>query len=321
MALLAMLAGLPGSAGAAPPEPFVFLTNWYAEAEHGGFYDAQATGAYARAGLAVRIGMGGPQVNTLQLMAAGQADCVMGSNDMQAVLARANGVPVVTVAAMFQKDPEALVTHPDVQKLEDLGGRTVLISSAAHQGSWPWMKARFGWRDEQARPYTSNLQPFIADPRLVQEAYLTSEPFALEKAGVPHRVHLLADYGYPAYSTTVVCMESTLRQRRAAVAAFLRASIEGWRHYLHEPAAANALIRRENPAMDEAQLAYSVRKIREAGLVDSGDARRLGIGVLTEARLRASYDFLVGARLIDPARVPLAASYSLDFMRDLHVLP
>ncbi len=302
-------------------EPFVFLTNWYAEAEHGGFYQALANGNYARHGLAVRIGMGGPQVNIVQLMAAGQADCVMGSNDLQAVIARSHGVPLVTVAAMFQKDPEALIAHEDVNSFDDMKSRTILISSAAHQGSWPWLKAKFGFRDTQARPYTSNLQAFAADRSLVQEGYITSEPFPLEQAGIRTHTFLLADFGYTAYSTTIVCMESTLAKRRAAVAAFVRASAEGWKSYLADPSPGNALIKKDNPAMSDAQLAFSVRQIRDKGLVSSGDAANRGIGTMNPKRLKASFDFLVAAGLIDPAKVEFARTFDTGFIRDAKVLP
>jgi NitT/TauT family transport system substrate-binding protein len=319
--LLAALAAIGTVDAARADEKFVYLTNWFAEAEHGGFYQALATGLYRKYGLDVQIRMGGPQVNILQLMAAGHADCIMGSNDLQVVLARQSGVPIVTVAAMFQKDPEVLIAHDDVKSLEDMKSRTILISSASYQGTWPWLKARYGFQDAQARPYTFNVQPFVADRSLVQEGYVTSEPYALQKAGVKINTFLLSDYGYPAYSTTIACMEKTLAQRHQAVAAFVRASAEGWKSYLADPAPGNALIKKDNPAMTDDQLDASVRQIRESGLVSSGDAARLGIGVLTETRLKASYDFLVSAKLVDPARTELAKTYTTEFVRGLHILP
>jgi NitT/TauT family transport system substrate-binding protein len=312
------------AAPAAPPragEKFVFMTNWFAEAEHGGFYQALATGQYRKAGLDVDIRMGGAQVNITQLMAAGQADCIMGASDLQVVLARANGVPLVTVAAMFQKDPDALLAHEDVKSLADMKNRTILIAASSYSNFWPWLKARYGFTDAQARPYTFNVQPFVADRSLVQQGYITSEPYALQKAGVKANAFLLSDYGYPAYSTTIVCMEQTVRSRHAALAAFVRASIEGWKSYLADPAPGNALIKKDNPNMTDDQLDFSVRKMRETGLVTAGDAGRLGIGIITDARARASYDFLVSAHLIDPAKVDLAGSYTTEFVRDLKILP
>ena len=216
------------------------------------------------------------------------------------IQARESGLPVVTVAAFFQKDPLVLIAHDDVKSFADMKGKTILIGSAAHQGFWPWLKARYGFTDAQTRPYTFNVQPFVADRNIVQQGYVTSEPYAIQQAGVKANVFLFGDYGYPAYSTTVSCMDKTVRSRKAAVAAFVKASAEGWKSYLADPAPGNALIKKDNPAMTDDQLAYGVAKLKETGLVTGGDAARLGIGVITEARLKASYDFLVGAGLVDP---------------------
>ncbi len=311
------LAALPALA----QEKFVYMTNWFAEAEHGGFYQAIATGIYKKAGLDVTVKMGGPQVNILQLMAAGQADCVMGSSDLQMIQTRESGVPVVTVAAFFQKDPQVLIAHDDVKGFEDMKGKTILIGSGARQGYWPWLKAKYGLTDEQTRPYTFNVQPFVADKNMVQQGYVTSEPYAIEKAGVKAKAFLFGDYGFPAYSTTVSCMDKTVKDRRAAVAAFVKASAEGWKSYLADPAPGNALIKKDNPAMTDDQLAYSVAKLKETGLVGGGDAAKLGIGVMTEARLKASYDFLVTSKLIDPRKVELSKTYTTEFVKDIKVLP
>jgi NitT/TauT family transport system substrate-binding protein len=316
-AAFAVVAAAPAFAD----ETFVFMTNWFAEAEHGGFYQAIATGLYKKAGLDVTIKMGGPQVNIIQLMAAGQADCVMGSSDLQMIQTRESGVPIVTVAAMFQRDPQALIAHEDVKSFEDMKTKTILIGSGARLGYWPWLKAKYGLTDEQTRPYTFNVQPFVADKNLVQQGYITSEPYAIQKAGVKANSFLFGDYGFPAYSTTVSCMDKTVEERKAAVAAFVKASAEGWKSYLADPAPGNALIKKDNPAMTDDQLAYSVSRLKDTGLVAGGDAAKLGIGVITDVRAKASYDFLVSAKLIDPAKVELSKTYTTEFVKDLKVLP
>lgn len=307
--------------GVCAQEKFGFMTNWYAQAEHGGFYQALATGLYKKHGLDVSIRMGGPQINIVQLMVAGQADCVMGGSDLQMMQMREGGVPVVNVAAVFQKDPQVLIAHEDVTSLEQLKGKTILIAPSALRAFWPWLKARYGLSDAQTRPYTFNIQPFAADKNTAQQGYLTSEPFAIAKAGVKANTMLLSDRGYPAYGTTIACMEKTLQARSAAVAAFVKASMEGWKSYLADPAPANALIRKDNPNMSEEQLAYSVAKLKERGVVAGGDAATLGIGIITDARAKASYDFLLEAKLIDPAKVRLAETYDTRFVKDLKVLP
>ncbi|MBS3019724.1 hypothetical protein DJFAAGMI_02470 [Comamonas sp. PE63] len=316
----AMLAcGLSGLGHA--DEKFVYMTNWYAQAEHGGFYQAVATGLYKKHGLDVSIKMGGPQVNITQMMAAGQADCVMGSSDLQMVQMREGGVPVTTVAAVFQKDPQVLIAHEDVKRFEDLKGKTILIAASAQRGYWPWLKAKYGFTDSQTRPYTFNIQPFLVDKNSAQQGYLTSEPFAIQKAGVKANTLMFSDQGFPAYATTISCMDKTVKERSKAVQAFVTASMEGWKSYLADPAPANALIKKDNPNMTDEQLAYSVGKLKEMNMVAGGDAARLGIGVMTDARVKASYDFLVSARLIDPAKVKQADAYNLSLIQNIKVLP
>lgn len=320
-AVAAGLLGLGALGTAQAQEKFTYMTNWYAQAEHGGFYQAVATGLYKKHGLDVTIKMGGPQVNIVQLMAAGQADCVMGSSDLQMAQVRAGGVPVVTVAATFQKDPQVLIAHEDVTRFEDLKGKTILIASSAHRGYWPWLKQKFGFTDAQTRPYTFNIQPFLADRNSAQQGYLTSEPFAIQKAGVKANTLMFSDHGFPAYATTISCMDQTVKDRAAAVASFVKASMEGWKSYLADPAPGNALIKQDNPKMTDEQLAYSVAKLKELGMVTGGDAARLGIGIITPERARASYDFLVQASLIEPAKLKPEEAYKLDFVKDLKVLP
>ena len=301
-------------------EKFVYQTNWYAQAEHGGFYQAVATGLYKKAGLDVTIKMGGPQLNSLQMMAAGQADCMM-STDMSMLLARNTGVPVMTVASVFQKDPQVLIAHEDVKSFADMKGKTIFIGAASHRTFWPWLKAKYGLTDAQVRPYTFNVQPFIVDKNSVMQGFLTSEPFSLQKQGVKVNVLMFSDHGYPAYNTTISCMEKTVKERRRAVAAFVQATMEGWKSYLQNPAPGNELIRKENPNMTQEQLDYSVGKLRDLGMVTSGDAATKGIGTMSEARLRASYDLMVASNVIDPAKVNFASTYALDIINAIKVLP
>ena len=319
--LIAASIALALPAVAQAQEKLTYMTNWYAQAEHGGFYQAVATGIYKKYGLDVTVKMGGPQVNIMQLMAAGQADCIMGSSDLQMMIARSGGLPVVTLAASFQKDPQVLIAHEDVKSFEDMRGKTILIAPSAQRGYWLWLKGKYGLQDSQTRPYTFNIQPFVADKNTAQQGYLTSEPYAIQKAGVKANVLVFSDFGYPAYATTVSCMDKTLKERKAAVAAFVKATAEGWKSYLADPAPGNALIKKDNPEMTDDQLAYSVGKLKESGMVAGGDAAKLGIGIMTEARAKASYDFMVSSKLLDPAKVKFADTYTAEFIKDVKVLP
>ena len=320
---IAALALLAGAAGVSAQEKFTYTTNWFAQAEHGGFYQAVATGLYRKEGLDVTIRMGGPQVNIMQLMAAGQTDCVMGY-DVQTMKGWEQGIESVTVAAAFQKDPQVLIGHPGVtNKIEDLKGKTILISSAANTSYWPWLKTKYGLSDSQVRPYTFNIQPFIADKNIVQQGYLSSEPFAIEKeAKFKPNVFLMSDHGWPPYSTTIVCMAKTVREKPKAVAAFVKASMEGWKSYLKgDPSPANALIKRDNPNMTDDKIANGIKLLNETGMVFGGDAARLGIGVITDARMKETYDMLVAMKLLDPSKVDVRKTYTTEFVRDLKVMP
>jgi NitT/TauT family transport system substrate-binding protein len=323
LATLSAACALSAAGAAHAQEKFVYLTNWYAEAEHGGFYQALASGLYKQAGLDVTIKMGGPQVNGLQVLAAGQVDCLMGY-DVQTMKARENGITAVTVAAAFQKDPQVMIGHPEnFKQMADLKGKTILISGDANTNFWPWLKTTFGLDDKQVRPYTFNIQPFVADKNVVQQGYLSSEPYAIEKqAKFKPTALLLSDHGWPPYTTTVVCMESTLQKKPRQVAAFIKASMQGWKDYMTgDPKAANVLIRKDNPNMAEDELLNGIRLLKETGMVMGGDAKTQGIGVITDERMKKTYDMLVSMKLLDPAKVDLKKTYSTQFVKDLKVLP
>jgi NitT/TauT family transport system substrate-binding protein len=302
-------------------EKFTYLTNWYAQAEHGGFYQSMADGAYKAAGLDVTIKMGGPQVNLVQVMAAGQADCIMGY-DNQTMKLREQGINAVTVAASFQKDPQVLIGHPDMKKMEELKSKTLLIASSGMVVFWPWLQTKYGLKESQVKPYTYNLQPFIADQNAVQQGYLSSEPYAIEKeAKFKPNVFLLSDYGWPPYSTTIVCMEKTVKERPKAVAAFVKASMEGWKKYLTADAsAANVLIKKDNPNMTDDLIANGISLMKSTGMVFGGDAAKMGVGIITEARMKATFDMLVANKLIDP-KVDYKATFTDQFVKDLKILP
>lgn len=300
-------------------EKITFLTSWYAQAEHGGFYQALAKGLYRSQGLDVTIRMGGPQVPGMQLMMAGQAEMHMGY-DFQVLKSLEQGLTPVTVATSFQHDLQGLMTHEDVQSLAALKGKTILVATAGRSSWWPWIKQKYGYTDEQARPYTFNLQPFFADQNVAQQAYLSSEPLQAEKAGMKHKFFLFARDGFPPYGTTIVATQKLVKEKPDVVARFVRASMEGWRSYLADPAAANELIKKDNPNMKDDQLAYAVAKLKEQELVTGGDAAKMGIGVMTEERWKKTYDYMISAALLKPD-VDYRQAFTTQFVRDLRVMP
>jgi NitT/TauT family transport system substrate-binding protein len=284
--VLAALSCLPASAA----ERFVFMTDWMAQAEHGGFYQALADGLYAQRGLEVQIRPGGTGMDPQKLLAAGSIDGAMGSSGFFTLNLIDVGAPVVTVAAMFQKDPTILMAHlrSDVASLADMKGKPIHIGDPSVNTMWRWLAARYGYSDSQIRKYSFNIAPFLVDKSAIQQGYLTSEPFTAEKAGVKTQVFLLADNGFASYSAMIMVRKDVLAKREAVVKAFVEASIQGWYRYLTgDPSAANALIKRDNPDIDDATLAYARQKMIDYGIVTGGDAAAHGVGYMSAERWEA----------------------------------
>ncbi len=314
------LALLLCAAGAAQAlDKVIFLTNWFAEADHGGYYQAVAEGIYEKYGLDVHIGMGGPQVNVYQLLLAEKADFVMGY-DNATISAVEQGLPVITVAANFQSEPVGLIAHPDVKKIEDLKTRTLLIGQASETTYWPWLKAKYGFTEAQKKPYAYSVQPFLVDKNIAQQGYITSEPYAIEKGGVKPVIFHLARYGYPPYAQTVVTLTKTVKNKPDLIKRFIEASALGWKSYLKNPAPANALIKKENPQMDDEQLAFSVAKLKEYGIVEGGDAKTLGLFTMTDSRWKQTFEVMRDSKLVKPD-VDYKKAYTLEFVKQVKVLP
>lgn len=294
-----------------------FGTNWVAEAEHGGFFQAVADGTYASYGLDVTIVSGGPNINNRILLASGKLDFFMSANSLQSFDAVANNVPVIAVAAMFQKDPQVFLAHPDakVSKIEDLKPLTLFVSKEGMQTYFQWMKSEYGFSEGNVKPYTFNAQPFLADRKSAMEGYVTSEPFAVEKqAGFKPTVIELADYGFNTYSTLIETRRDLAENKQDLVQRFVDASIIGWYNYLYgNNRPGNELIKKFNPDMTDELLAYSVAKMKEYGIVDSGDTLKDGVGAMSDARMASFFDKMVRAGVVKPD-LDFKKSYTLRFV-------
>jgi NitT/TauT family transport system substrate-binding protein len=304
----------------AQPVKLTMQTNWRAQAEHGGYYQAVATGLYAKQGLDVTLKAGGPQINLPQLLAANAIDFSMGSDSFGGLNYVKNNVPLIVVASIFQKDPRILMAHPGQgnDSLAQLKGKPILIASASRNNYWQFLRAKYGYTDDQIRAYTFNMAPFLADKSAIQQGFLTSEPLKAQKAGVKPVVHLLADNGYVSYATTLETRSQLVKERPDVVQRFVNATIEGWYSYLYgDRKAANALIQKDNPEMDDEQLAYSHAKMLEYGIVDSGDALKLGIGAMSDARWKEFTDTMVKAGVY-PADIDVSKAYTLQFINRGH---
>jgi NitT/TauT family transport system substrate-binding protein len=295
-----------------------YMTNWRAQAEHGGFYFAAVNGIYKKYGLDADIRMGGPQQNPAQLLLGGRVDMVM-SNAFESIRYAQEGLPFLTIASIFQKDPQVIISHPGVgnDTLAALKGKPILVGAGGRNSYWPFLKAKFGFTDEQVRPYTFNMAPFLADKNISQQGFISSEPFAIRKqGGVTPVVHLLADAGFENYNTTINISRKMVDEKKDIVQRFVTASLEGWAGYLKGgpgAQAANAQIMKDNPDMDQEKIDYATKVLIDNGIVMSGDALTLGIGAMTDERWARFYKQMHEAGVF-PAGVDIKKAYSLDFV-------
>jgi NitT/TauT family transport system substrate-binding protein len=294
-----------------------FGTNWVAEAEHGGFYQAVADGTYRKYGLDVTIVPGGPNVNNRILLPVGKLDFYMSANSLQSFDAVENKIPTIAIAASFQKDPQVLIAHPtdDIKEFSDLKKLTLFVSKEGMASYFQWLKKDFGFNEAQVKPYTFNPQPFLADRKSAMQGYVTSEPFAVEKqARFRPKVFLLADQGFNTYSTLIETRKDLIDKKPDLVQRFVDASAIGWYNYIYgDNKAANEMIKKFNPEMTDDLLAYSVDKMKEYGIVDSGDSLTLGIGAMTDARMTSFFDKMVRAGVVKQS-VDYRQSYTLRFV-------
>lgn len=292
-----------------------FGTNWVAEGEHGGFYQALADGTYKKYGLDVTIVPGGPNVNNRILLPVGKLDFFMSANTLQSFDAVENNIPTIAVAASFQKDPQVLIARPNVQKFEDLKKLTLFVSKEGMATYFQWLKSEYGFDESKVKPYTFNPQPFLADKNSAMQGYVTSEPYAIEeRARFKPSVFLLADYGFNSYSTLIETRRDLVEKKPDLVQRFVNASIIGWYHYIYgDSKPGNDLIKKQNPEMTDALLANSIAKMKQYGIVDSGDSLRLGIGAVTDATMKSFYEKMVRAGVVK-AGIDYRKAYTLQFV-------
>ena len=312
----AALGSLLPAPAARAADKLKFIADWTAEAEHGCYYQARTAGIYASHGLDVTILPGGPQVNGPQMLVAGAVDVALISSGMQAIGFTKNAIPITVVAAIMQKNEQILMTHKAAgyKSLAEMKGHPVMISAFSQESFWPWLKAEYGFTDDMIRPYTFNLAPFMHDKSAIQQAYITSEPFAATTAGADPQVWLLSDYGYADYGALLGVRRAWINDHRDVVQRFVDATIEGCYSFLDgNPAQTFAEIKHDNPEMTDPQMAYTRGVLNQYGIIDSGEAKTLGIGAMSDARWKEIWDLMVKAKISQPGETYTAA-YDLSFV-------
>ena len=288
-------------------------TDWRAQAELGGYYQALATGEYQKRGLDVTLIQGGPAVNVPQLLAAGAVDVGVGSNSFIALNLAKENAPVKAVAAFMQKDPQVLIAHPGqgVNGFADMKGRPILLSDASITAFWVWLRSKYGFTDDQVRKYNYSSAPFLADKRVIQQGYATSEPYLIEKeSGLKPAVFLLADSGYPAYASFALVPDSLIAKNPAAVQAFVEATAAGWKSYLYGDAKpGDVAILKDNPEMTQDVLDQAREKMRSYGIVGKDGE----IGQMTDARWAELFKVTSEAGVY-PKTMDYKKAYTLQFL-------
>ncbi len=318
LAAVPLLLPLARPARAQTLDKLVFQTDWRAQAEHGGFYQALAAGLYRKAGIDCDVRQGGPSLNISQLLLTGRVDMTM-SNSFEAFTYVRENAPFFTIASIFQKDPQVLIGHPDTgfNGFEDLKGRTLLIGNGGRVTYWPYLRKKYALRDDQLRPYTFNMAPFLADKNVVQQGFLSSEPFSISQVlGRMPSVLLIADAGFSAYQTTIAISRKLATEKRDLIQRFVNATLEGWAQYLKggpSIEAANALIKKANPEQTDDRIQYAIKVMNERGIVMSGDALQGGVGAMTDTRWKAFYQSMVDVDVL-PKGLDVARAYTLDFV-------
>ncbi|MDO6443110.1 ABC transporter substrate-binding protein [Marinobacter sp. 2_MG-2023] len=298
--------------------PVTVSTTWYAQAEHGGFYAAKAMGLYEEQGLDVTIKMGGPQVNNVQLLMGGSMDFIMGYS-LQSFNAVNQGIPLVTVAAFFQKDPQSLVVHEEVgnDSLEDMKGKPMRVPTAGRVAYWPWLKTEYGYTDEQLQAYDYSFAPFIRDEQAIQQGYVTNDGFFLEQAGVKGKSLLLANYGWKAYAATLDTTREMVEENPEVVQKMVTATAQGWKAYFENPEPANALIKADNPEMQDELLAYTHAKMQEENMLLSDAAEGGRYGMMTAERWETFFDDMVAAGTL-PEDLEYEKAFDLSFIEAVY---
>lgn len=306
---------LSGTIAARANDAVKVVMSWLPDPQHGGYYQAAATGIYAKHGLDVTIVPGGPQTNSQLMLLSGQIDFRVASSSASAFNYAQQKLPVVVIAASFQKEPSILLSHPGVDSMAAIKGKPVELGQQSVDTWWRFMVAKYGFDQSQVRPYTFSLAPFLADPNMVQQGYVTSEPYLVERqAKFKPNVFMVADVAdYNSYAQTLEATASTIAAKPDVVQRFVDATIEGWYSYLNDPAPGNAMIQKENPDNSAEDIANSIKAMKERGLVDSGDTTSLGIGAMTDARWKSF--FATASRLgLYPADLDYQKAYTLRFV-------
>ena len=303
MALLALVLTLWrfGGTGPATARPLIFQLSWRAQVESGGFVQAAVKGFYRDCGLNVELRQGGAGVDPAQLLVGGAVDAVLVPQSDGILQMNKAGFPARAVFASMQHTPASIIVHDDspIRTVADMRGKPVMISASSRAGWWPFFRMRYGFTDDQIRPFSGQRTPFIADPDAIAQDVISNGPYVIwQQSKVKVRSFMLTDLGYDPYGGVLTVSQSLIDERPQVVRCLVQGSQRGWADFMRHPAAGFAEILRMSPEMNQGLLDYGLGVMRERQIVETPDTARLGIGVMTEQRWRDHAALLVASGVL-----------------------
>jgi ABC-type nitrate/sulfonate/bicarbonate transport system substrate-binding protein len=274
---------------------------WIINAQFAGPYVALDKGFFEEEGLQVTINPGGPDVNSITLVAAGTD--TFGLHDMGSLLlARAQEVPLVAAATFFQKHPGGVMALADsgITSIQDFAGKTV-----GFQEGGPWMLTKAMMEKNGVDPDSLtqvsvgfDLTPLYNGDVDLFTVYATNEPLIAEAAGYPTTVFLPYDFGVETSSEALFTTDEYLENNPDVVCSMVRAIRRGWEYAVDNADEAVDIVleyggeelnRDTEMGQFQAQLAHLL----------TPDSEQHGLGYMTEARWQAAEDVLTSQGQLD----------------------
>lgn len=239
------------------PTAVTLALDWYPNANHAGIYMALDRGYFTEAGLDVEIYTPSDPTTVLQTVGAGR-DTFGISYHAEVLYARAQDIPVVSIAAMVQHPLNSLIVLADspVESPGDLRGKSVAVSGVPSDDAFlATMLEADGasLEDVETINVGYDLLPAVLSGRAdaVLGGYWTHETILAEREGSPVRYFRVEEWGVPDYYELVlVTGESVLADREDTVRGLLGALQRGYTDAIAEPDAALELLVAASPDLD-----------------------------------------------------------------------
>ena len=227
------LGGWPSNAHAL--DAVTLQLKWNHAFQFAGYYAAKEKGYYSDAGLDVSIQEAQPGDDPVKNVLNGKAHYGVGNSSL--ILARNSGHPVVVLATIFQHSPVVLIARPQgpVQGIHDLAGKRLMIE--------PQSDELFAYLQQEGIPlagitrveHSFEPQDLIDGKVDAISAYVTNEPFFLDRAGFTYHTYTPRSVGIDFYGDNLFTTEQEIKNHPARVKSFREATLRGWQYAMEHP--------------------------------------------------------------------------------------